>query len=114
MKFGGYLLKDKKPYPVEDVSEWGKGMETMNRQVADFHQGSIRVSTVFLGLDHNFFGEGPPVLFETMVFDSAEGPLNEIQERCSTWKEAELQHKKIVRRVKQVITLENLAKEKEK
>jgi hypothetical protein len=28
---------------------------------------SIRVSTVFLGLDHGF-GDGPPVLWETMIF----------------------------------------------
>jgi hypothetical protein len=26
------------------------------------------ISTVFLGLDHNFGGQGAPVLFETMVF----------------------------------------------
>lgn len=28
----------------------------------------IRVSTVFLGLDHNWSGEGPPILWETIVF----------------------------------------------
>jgi hypothetical protein len=30
------------------------------------------VSTVFLGLDHNFGMNGPPILFETMVFGPAE------------------------------------------
>lgn len=32
------------------------------------------VSTVWLGFDHNFGGDGPPVIFETMVFppDSSE------------------------------------------
>jgi len=29
---------------------------------------NIRVSTVFLGIDHNFYGIGAPILFETMVF----------------------------------------------
>lgn len=28
----------------------------------------VRVSTVWLGIDHNFWHEGPPVMFETMVF----------------------------------------------
>jgi hypothetical protein len=26
------------------------------------------VSTIWMGLDHNFFGDGPPLIFETMVF----------------------------------------------
>jgi hypothetical protein len=30
--------------------------------------GNIGISTVFLGLDHRHFGDGPPLLFETMVF----------------------------------------------
>jgi len=27
------------------------------------------VSTVWLGLDHNYFGSGPPLIFESMVFE---------------------------------------------
>jgi hypothetical protein len=27
-----------------------------------------RLSTVFLGLDHSFLFQGPPILFETMLF----------------------------------------------
>lgn len=26
------------------------------------------ISTVWLGINHNFFGDGPPIIFETMVF----------------------------------------------
>ena len=47
------------------------------------------VSTVFLGLDHSF-GGGPPLLFETMIFDGGE------EEHCvrySTWQQAEEGHK---------------------
>jgi hypothetical protein len=36
------------------------------------------VSTVWLGLDHRFADEGPPLIFETMVFG---GPLDQEQER---------------------------------
>jgi hypothetical protein len=28
----------------------------------------IKLSTIFLGTDHNHYGEGPPVLWETMMF----------------------------------------------
>lgn len=44
-----------------------------------------RVSTVFLGLDHRFGGEGPPILFETMIFG---GKLDQYQERCCTYAQA--------------------------
>ena len=45
------------------------GMWTQNNEVHIFDDtiDGIRVSTVFLGVDHNF-GRGPAVLFETMVF----------------------------------------------
>lgn len=38
-----------------------------------------RVSTVFLGLDHNYFPIGPPILYETMVFYNS--PLQTMLER---------------------------------
>jgi hypothetical protein len=52
----------------------------------------VRVSTVFLVMNHNHFG-GPPILFETMVFG---GPMDQEQRRCSTWAEAEAQHWEVV------------------
>lgn len=33
--------------------------------------GPYVVSTVWLGLDHRFMGEGPPIIFETMVFTAS-------------------------------------------
>lgn len=50
----------------------------------------VTVSTVFLGLDHRMFGEGPPILFETLVFG---GPNDGRMERYCTWEEAERGHK---------------------
>jgi hypothetical protein len=47
------------------------------------------VSTVFLGLNHNL-GPGPPLLFETLVID---GPHDGYRRRCSTWAQAEAQHR---------------------
>lgn len=28
----------------------------------------IKISTIFLGIDHNFYDDGPPILWETMLF----------------------------------------------
>jgi hypothetical protein len=52
--------------------------------------GMVWVSTIFLGMDHNW-GGGRPLLFETMAFWGACGACE--QERCSTWLEAEAQHR---------------------
>jgi hypothetical protein len=54
--------------------------------------GGREVSTVFLGLDHQWMPDGPPLLFETMVF-----PECDVCERCSTWDEAVEQHEQVVR-----------------
>ncbi len=61
---------------------------------------AVRVSTAFLGINHNFTGKGPPVLFETMVFGGAlDGDCN----RTATWEEAEKQHLATLARVIQTL-----------
>ena len=50
-----------------DLMKMGEGFETADRKVAETEIDKLQVSTVFLGLNHNF-GEGPPILWETMVF----------------------------------------------
>lgn len=52
----------------------------------------ITVSTVFIGLDHSF-DQGPPVLFETMVFEKGEEVYCR---RYHSWTEAEKGHAQIV------------------
>lgn len=68
-------------------------MEDADRHVAETIQDDVRVSTVFLGLDHSFGRQGPPVLFETMVFQDHHSVACE---RYATWAEAEEGHKKWV------------------
>ena len=68
-----------------------------DRTVAKTRVGEVEVSTVFLQFDHNFSDEGPPVLFETMVFG---GEHDELQERYCTWDEAEAGHARVVEMVK--------------
>lgn len=71
-------------------AEWVRVTPMERRRVAhdELADGKVRVSTVFLGLDHQFFG-GPPHIFETMIFG---GPHDQYQERYSTWAEAEAGH----------------------
>lgn len=52
----------------------------------------VRVSTIFLGTNHAFFG-GTPILFETMIFG---GEHDEYQERYATWEEAEAGHQRAI------------------
>lgn len=47
------------------------------------------VSTVFLSIDHSF-GEGPPVLFETMVFSKDDPAIDLYCERYCTREKAVL------------------------
>jgi len=65
-----YVLDDAgNPVPEDDVSAWSQWSATTDRHVGDDMINGVRVSTVFLGIDHAFFG-GPPVLWETMIFGS--------------------------------------------
>lgn len=98
---GRYILNAQgEPVSEPDLMTWGKWLET-NRSTRIVNQekvGQSTVSTVFLGLDHNFDTDGPPVLWETMVFG---GKLNGEMERCSGSREqAEAMHQRMVERVK--------------
>jgi hypothetical protein len=54
--------------PERDPKKWAEWMYAENnRLVARTETCHCTVSTVFLGIDHNFMGK-LPVLFETMVF----------------------------------------------
>lgn len=91
-----YILKGKEAVPAKDLMEWAQWFEKADRHVAVEHIGDIRISTVFLGIDHSF-DDGPPMLFETMIFG---GEHDEWQDRCSTWAEAEAMHKQAVELVR--------------
>lgn len=94
-----YILEDKKPVPCEDLITWAKWLEKADRVVKKDNvyqkDGKVMVSTVFLGLDHSF-GQGPPLLFETLVF---EGSLDGEMDRYSTWAEAEKGHEIMLQKV---------------
>ena len=66
--------KGEQPKQVADFFEWASAFEN-DRIVLQTTIGSYLVSTVFLGLDHNFTGvcNAMPILFETMVFGDGSG-----------------------------------------
>jgi hypothetical protein len=70
--FGGrYILAEdgKTPVRADDLMTWAAWFEDRNKRVVRRTSiGHVLVSTVFLGLDHSFFGDGAPVLWETMIF----------------------------------------------
>ncbi len=92
-----WILKDGEP--VETTMEtWANWYNDPRQSIVAQTQidAEVRVSTVFLGLDHNWRTKGPPILFETMAFG---GSLDMEQERYATLKEAQEGHKRMVARV---------------
>ena len=107
-----YILENGKPKAVS-LLEWAKWIEDLENKRIDYSEvGPWFVSTVFLGIDHGF-GGGPPVLFETMVFErkltekkgfpeigigpySCHQDLDEYTERYCHLEDAREGHKKIV------------------
>jgi hypothetical protein len=78
------------------MEQWCKWFATADCRVRKTTIRGARISTVFLGMDHQM-GDGPPLLFETMVFG---GEHDQFQERCSTWDEAEAMHARAVAMVR--------------
>lgn len=66
--------------PCDSLRAWGQWFESADRVLAKDESHGVRVSTVFLGLDHSF-GDEVPILWETMIFG---GPLDQYQERHSS------------------------------
>ena len=94
-----YILdENRNPARVSNVLEWGAWMQGATRHVAKSEVNGVQVSTVFLGIDHNWGWQDRPVLFETMVFG---GKYDLEQERYCTWSEAEAGHERWVAKVEE-------------
>lgn len=102
-----YILDENRRVVLATLEEWvdwfeaeaHKGKQTM-RIVRQETVGEYFISTVFLGLDHNYFGD-VPILWETMVFahprtkENAGRDLD--MDRCGgTWEQAEAMHETMV------------------
>src|SRR5215831_3729719 len=94
-----YIL-DAENRPVEaSPLDWTMWFENVSNRRVGWTQvtSEVTVSTVFLGLDHRFVGEGPPILFETMIFG---GPLDQQIWRYASWDDAEAGHRAAVRKAR--------------
>jgi len=104
-----YYILDENDSPVieHDLYKWARWMQKTERHVADQKIGPYRISTVFLGLDHNYGDKDGPVLWETMIFHddkNANAELDLEQDRCSGSREqAEAMHARMVERVKAAV-----------
>jgi len=92
-----YILDENRNLvPCKDSATWAKWVENSeNRKVAQDRVGDYFVSTVFLGLDHNFGPVGEPRCFETMVFKGGSSSEKFCNRYCS-WDEALAGHEKVM------------------
>ena len=94
-----YILSEdgKEAIPEPDLLKWAKWFESGSRIVRHTQvTKDIRVSTVFLGIDHSF-GGGPPLLWETLVFG---GPLDGHMNRYSNYADAVNGHEEMLAQVR--------------
>lgn len=86
----GMRYYDRQGQPIT-MRQWVESFEDFeSKRVALTFVGDVRISTVWLGLDHNFanaYGPvvSPPLIFETMVFG---GPMDQEPYRWATEQEA--------------------------
>jgi len=81
---------------VPDLTTWAKWYEAskdLRRVDRTNVTDDVEVSTVFLAVDHNHWGGGQPILFETMIFG---GEYDQHQWRYSTKVQAQAGHDQIV------------------
>jgi len=110
-----YILKNKIPVKTEDFKAFCLFMEDISsRRVSYDSIKGINISTVFLGLDHNFNNMTEddeewkpkknyiPILFETMIFNATFDNDDDVLrllyndtyiKRSCTWEEAETEHR---------------------
>lgn len=92
-----YYRRDGTPYEGPTATmDWAADFENRT-PVGQDEIGDVLVSTVWLGLDHNCSDEGPPLIFETMVFGES---LDGEKRRYSTEAEAIAGHAEMVARVR--------------
>jgi len=91
---------DKEGKPIKNMLEWEELLRDFNYKriaLTNLPWGG-KVSTVWLGLDHNWRLTGPPIIFETMVFDE-DGKGNDLDmDRYSTLEEAIKGHEEMVKK----------------
>lgn len=99
---GIYYDREGKPISLDEYAQRMNG-PIAYRIVKKTNVRGVEVSTVWLGIDHNWVAEGPPLIFETMTFGSEADEVGDIQWRYSTEAEALAGHAQAVRLVQDSI-----------
>lgn len=110
---GHWIVKNKKIVEV-DLMTWAKWFQENHHSPdrivkQETLANGYEISTVFLGIDHNFMDTGDPLLFETMVFKPKRKKItlgkrtrmvreDADMNRYHTWQEAEKGHQEMVKR----------------
>ena len=68
------------------------------KRVAEDTIHGVWISTVYLGLDHNFYADGPPLIYETLTFNG----WGEFSDRYPTRQEALEGHARICAQVRKL------------
>jgi hypothetical protein len=94
-----YVLDKDGNAVLANRDEWSEFMEHGERHVGYYEANGVRVSTVFLGVDHSFGfdlcpdANGKPILWETMVFG---GLMDSHMERYTSIEAARQGHARIL------------------
>jgi hypothetical protein len=103
MRSPRYYILDAEHHTIEvNFIEWVMWFDEISNRLVDYTQitSEVSVSTVFLGLDHRFHGNGPAILFETLIFG---GPLDQSMWRYSSYDDAQAGHVAAVRNARAAI-----------
>lgn len=94
-----FILRSDNSVEEVDLMTWALWLEECGSRHVGYTQvnSQVTVSTVFLGLDMRFFGDGPPILFETLIMG---GPHNGDMWRYSSWDDAESGHAMSVKKAR--------------
>jgi len=99
-----YLLVNKKVVHEPGLMKWAHAMEKSERVIKQERLKGFYISTIFLGINHNY-GEGKPLLFETMVFSENKKTVDDVMDgrtmRYTNYIEAEQGHQEIVNQIKE-------------
>lgn len=94
-----FILHGKVAVPCAGLVEYANWYESADRTVGKDKINDTTISTVFLGMNHEWRDDMPPLLFETMLFC---GASRSVFGRCSTWEQAEAMHAEAVASVKPI------------
>ena len=78
------------------LEQWAR-LFADERHIGDDYIDGVHVSTVWMGIDHNWLSEGAPLIFETMIFG---GSHDEWRWRYSTEQEAREGHARAIELVR--------------